>query len=182
MEIYKNLSLENMEGEVWKDIEGYEGLYQISNKGRVKSLNYNRTKKAKILKQSTDKKGYLHVVLKGLKPWKSALVHRLVATAFIPNINNKPTVDHLNTIKIDNDVKNLKWATYKEQVNDNAITKKRRKITSTENIKKAIKFIDIEKKRKKVKCITVNETFNSLEEASEKFGVYHSNITACSIR
>ena len=84
-----------MEEEVWKPIKDYEGLYEISNLGRVKSLNYGGTGKGKILK-----------------------VHRLVAEAFIPNPGNKPCVDHINTIKNDNRVENLRWVTYKENSNN----------------------------------------------------------------
>ena len=179
MEVYKNLSLENMEGEIWKDIEGYEGFYQVSNMGRVKSLNYNQTKKPRILKQITVGRGYLRVVLRWNKPRKAYLVHRLVAETFLPNPDNKPTVDHLNTIKTDNVVKNLRWATYKEQINDNTKTKEKTKVTSSKNGKHAIKFVDIESKRKKVRCITTNEVFSSMAEASKSFNIQRSNIIAC---
>lgn len=113
-EIYKNLSLENIEGEIWLPVEGYEN-YQVSNMGRVKSLNYNRTKQEKILCQRKFKDGYLYVNLCKYGRIKTCKVHRLVAIAFIPNTNNYPTVNHNNEIKTDNRVCNLCWMDYSQQ-------------------------------------------------------------------
>ena len=113
-EIYKNLSLENLEGEIWLPIEGYEN-YQVSNMGRLKSLNYNRTKQEKILCQRIFKNGYLFVKLCKEGKIKTCSVHRLVANAFIPNTNNYPTVNHNNEIKTDNRVSNLCWMDYSQQ-------------------------------------------------------------------
>lgn len=103
--------------EIWKDIEGYEGLYQVSNLGRVKSLNYNKTRKEKIL-SCGDKNGYLFVVLCKNGKHKQFQVHRLVAQEFVPNPENKPYVDHINTIKNDNRVENIRWCTHKENCNN----------------------------------------------------------------
>lgn len=88
--------------EVWKDIEGYEGLYQVSNMGRVKSLI-----KGIILKQWTDKDGYRQVGL--LK--KTFKVHRLVAKAFIENPDDLPLVNHKDENKANNNITNLEWCT-----------------------------------------------------------------------
>lgn len=113
-----------MKEEVWRPIKDYEGLYEISNLGRVKSLNYNHTKKEKILKNVENGKGYLMVCLTKNGKHKLFLVHRLVAEAFIPNPENKPCVDHINTIKNDNRVENLRWVTCEENSN-NPLTKKK---------------------------------------------------------
>lgn len=95
--------------EIWKDIENYEGLYQVSNFGNVKNKNN------KILKCS-DNKGYKVVHLYKNKITKAFKVHRLVAKAFIPNIENKEQVDHINEIKHDNREKNLRWVSNKENM------------------------------------------------------------------
>ena len=99
--------------EIWKTIEGYPD-YMISSMGRVKSLFFN---KEKILKLTKSCKGYLKVDLRGIKR-KNTLVHKLVAQAFIPNPENKPYIDHINTNKTDNRVENLRWVTAKENSNN----------------------------------------------------------------
>lgn len=111
-EIYKNLSLENIENEIWRDIEGYEGLYQVSNLGRVKSLGNDKTKKEKILSQYENKNGYLYVNLCKDGKMKTFRVHRLVANAFIPNPNGYRCVNHKDEDKTNNCVDNLEWCTH----------------------------------------------------------------------
>lgn len=103
--------------EEWRDIEGYEGKYQVSSLGRVKSLNYNNTMEEKILKQGKCD-GYLKVVLCKNNKIKRFFVHRLVACAFIDNKDNKPQIDHINAIKDDNRAGNLRWVTNKENSNN----------------------------------------------------------------
>lgn len=96
---------------IYKPIPGYEGLYSVSNKGDVFSHRVNR-----ILAPKRTNVGYLRVTLcKGIKNHKTFGIHRLVAMAFIPNPDNKPTVNHINEIKDDNRVENLEWATTAEQ-------------------------------------------------------------------
>ena len=102
--------------EVWKDIEGYEGLYQVSNKGRVKSLKNNNTKKEKVLKPIIGK-GYKRVRLCKYKTRKLYAVHRLVANAFLPNPHNFPCVNHKDECRTNNVVSNLEWCTHKYNCN-----------------------------------------------------------------
>lgn len=103
--------------EEWRDIEGYEGKYQISNLDNVKSLNYCNTKKAKNLKHIKDKDGYLLVCLSKNGSKKLFKVHRLVAEAFLDNPNNFPQVNHKNEVKTDNRVENLEWTTREKNIN-----------------------------------------------------------------
>lgn len=97
--------------EEWRDIEGYDGLYQVSNLGRVKSLKWN---KERILKLRLDSNGYLTVGLCKDGKLTTKIVHRLVAEAFIDNPENLPEVDHLSTVRTDNRVSNLSWCTRTE--------------------------------------------------------------------
>ena len=97
--------------EVWKDIKEYEGLYQVSNLGRVKCLGNNRNKKEKILSQAKNSKGYLYVHLSKNNKKRTVAVHILVAQAFIPNILNLPEVNHKDEDKINNYSSNLEWCT-----------------------------------------------------------------------
>ena len=108
--------------EIWADIEGYEGLYQVSHLGRVKSLGRVvkrtdgtiQTFKERILKPRLDGSGYSMVMLYVEGKGKNIKIHRLVAKAFISNVNNKPQVNHINAIKTDNRISNLEWCTNSE--------------------------------------------------------------------
>lgn len=104
--------------EEWRDVVGYEGLYQVSNLGRVKSLPKMRgfiLQESKI-KDTQISDGYVRCTLHLNGTPKKHLIHRLVAEAFIPNPENKPCVDHINRDRGDNRVENLRWCTYKENV------------------------------------------------------------------
>jgi len=98
--------------EVWKKIEGYD-LYEVSNFGNIKSLNFN---KESILKLNLTDKGYLHVSLFKNRIKKTTSVHRIVAISFIPNPENKPCVNHIDGNKQNNKITNLEWVTVKENI------------------------------------------------------------------
>ena len=107
--------------EIWKSIEGFEGLYEVSNMGRVKALDRYvmnngglQHKAERILKQNVQKNRYALVVLCKDGKTYPKLVHRLVAIAFIPNPDNKPIIDHIDTNPTNNKVNNLRWVTHQE--------------------------------------------------------------------
>lgn len=109
--------------ETWTNVKGYEN-YLISSSGRVKALSKTlsdgRKRKEKLLSPGKDGDGYFHVGLSNNNQRSTKKVHTLVAQAFIPNPENKPTVDHINRNIIDNDISNLRWSTRKEQANNRA--------------------------------------------------------------
>ena len=113
------MKIRNIQGEIWKDIDGYDG-YQISNKGRVKSTIVRN--EGKLLKIGINKLGYCIVGLSINGKSKTHYVHRLVAETFIPNPDKKLCIDHINTDRTDNRVENLRWCTQKENIN-NPLTK-----------------------------------------------------------
>lgn len=139
--------------EIWKDIEGYEGIYQVSNLGRVRSLNYRNKKSIHILKESTNKKGYKVInLIFGRR--KMYLMHRLVAEAFIPNPNNLLQVNHIDGDKTNNNINNLEWcdSTY------NSIHAYKIGLHKPKTIRK-----------RPVYCKEENKYFESLNEAGRYF-------------
>ena len=154
-----------METEVWKKINGFE--YMISNKGRVRSLRKNI-----ILKPDMSRERYPSVRLYGKDKDMRIHVHRLVAEYFIPNPENKPVVDHINTIRDDNRVENLRWAPGKENINNPTTLKKHCKPHSKEwnrNIQKGLP-------KTAVICVETQEVFESLAEAERQTKIQYPNI------
>lgn len=138
--------------EIWKDIPGYEGLYQVSNLGRIKSFPTNRRKWVKILKQKLTKDGYYENTLYKDGKCKFIRTHRIVAMAFLKKDKIRNEVNHKDGNKINNNVENLEW------------------VTSSENQKHAYK-LGLQKisggailNRKKIKCIELNITKESINE------------------
>lgn len=131
--------MEKLFSEIWKPVKGFEGLYEVSNMGNVRSVGHNVCfldygkyidfyRDGKLLKLTVNKQGYCVVCLydASIKKAKLYKVHRLVAETFIPNVENKPMIDHINTIKTDNRVENLRWCSQKENCN-NPLTREHNK-------------------------------------------------------
>lgn len=105
--------------EIWKPVKGYEGLYEVSNAGRIKSVCAGRWKTTIIRKLVVDKDGYLTVNLKSNGKYRCLKVHRIVAEAFISNPDKLPQVNHIDENKQNNAVSNLEWCTCKYNNNFN---------------------------------------------------------------
>lgn len=151
--------------EEWRDIKGYEGRYQVSSHGNVRSLprkgeHCKRTEPI-IMRLSDQKGGYKGVTLYENGERKRKLIHRLVAEAFLPNPECKPEVNHINGIRYDNNVANLEWVTTSENAIHSFVVLKRK----TDN--------------KKVMCVETGVTFDSTTEASKAMGIIRTSITKC---
>ena len=185
-----------MKGEIWKDIEGYEGLYQISNMGRVKSVErmkwcgkgYYKTPE-RILKARKTKNGYLLVNLWKDGKIKSYYIHRLVAQAFLDNPDNLPEVNHIDQDKTNNKVENLEFCDRSYNVNYGTRNRKvaeklrGRKQSEESNKKRAEKLTNNPKISKPVIAIDKRTglivEFLSAHEAERVLGISQSNITKC---
>lgn len=162
--------------EIWKDIPGYEGIYQASNLGNIKALCIEKRRgrgiqkrEEIILKPSIKERGYLQVCLSVDSKRVYTGIHRLVALAFIPNPENKPTVNHKDGNKGDNSVENLEWATHKEQTN-HADKLGLRKISGEDSKVSKLKDEDVLYIRKNYVSDLKRQTSNG-KELCAKFGI-----------
>lgn len=156
--------------EIWKDIPGYKGRYQASNLGEIKSLNYHRENREKILSQVTGKSGYKRVMLyDGIKR-KSFRVNRLIAQTFIPNPDNLPCVNHKDEVKTNNCVKNLEWCD--EKYNSNYGNRNIKVSKSKQGHKNP--------SSRKIMCINTSEIFECIKYATDKYKTTNaSGIVRC---
>lgn len=171
--------------EVWKAIEGFEGLYEVSNLGRVRRTY--KTGKEKILKPNKNKKsGYLYICLSRNNKKKTFRVHRLVALHFISNPNNLPEVNHIDEDKSNNVWTNLEWCT--SEYNCNYGTRNQRQSEAhkgkepwnkgkTNVYSEEYKAKIGESHKKKVYCLETDKTYNSIKEASKELNISRSSIS-----
>lgn len=156
---------------IWKDIQGYEGLYQVSNLGEVRSLNYKKTGNIQNLKQTSNKDGYLKVMLHKNGKIKTYQVHRLVTLAFIENPNKYPCINHKDEDKTNNCVWNLEWCNYKY---NNCYGTRIKRFSESRKGKCSGKS---NPKAKKVQCINTGKIFNTIKEAGEYYYIDKSCIS-----
>lgn len=164
--------------EIWKDIViekngmlyDYSGLYQVSNLGRVRSLNYKRTGEIKVLKSRKRKNGYLEIGLrKNGKKQERFSMHRLVATAFIPNsdVEHKTMVNHIDENPSNNVWTNLEWVTPKENTNHGTCIERRTKKNTNG------------KRSKKIICLETGKVYLSTNDVQRKLGLHQASISRC---
>lgn len=155
--------------EIWKDIEGYEGIYQVSNLGRVKSFDtkdkLGRIRTGRVLKPLKHTLGYLNIGLYKNNTVSKKLIHRLVAQSFIPNPENKPEINHIDEDKTNNNINNLEWSTRKENCNHGTHNERMRKTLS-------IPILAINLKT------GVVEEFYGANECATQLGLNQSHITS----
>lgn len=161
-----------MQQEIWKDVIGYEGLYQVSNFGKIKSLDIyvnskngsRRLHKGKVLKNNISKNGYYSVILCKNGKHSKKLVHRLVADAFIENKLKKKQVNHIDGNKTNNTVNNLEWCTPYENMQH---------AYNTGLINRASLG---RKPESRVICVENGNIYNSAKDASRKTGINAGHI------
>lgn len=179
----KGFQLELPLFEEWKPISGYEDLYQVSNFGRVKSLNYNHTNQEQILKQATNKDGYKVVCLYKDGKGKTFQVHRLVAMAFITNPNNYAEVNHKDECKTNNHISNLEWCDCKYNCNYGTRNERHSKAMSGENNPMLGKLGKDNPNAKQIIQLTLeNEVikiWGSIIDVERKLGYHKSSICKC---
>lgn len=165
--------------EVWKDISGYEGIYQASSYGRIKSLGGHRSngyyKKEKIMKFYKTYNGYYRVGLSKNGESKGLFVHRIIATTFIPNPNSLRDVNHKDENKINNNIENLEWLSHQDNINYGS--RKRRMMSNKEWQRKTMQETSIP-----VYSVSPDgkiEHWYSQHEAARQLGLQQSCISGC---
>ena len=159
--------------EIWKPVKNFEGYYEVSSWGRVRSVDRYvvnnkglRLINSQIIKQTKQKNGYLYVGLHKKQKQKLIRVHRLVAEAFLPNPENLPEIHHKSEVKTENNVENLQWVSSKQNQNSGTCIERRSK-----------------KKQKPVLQYTMDEKFikewPSIKDIEIELGIKQYNISRC---
>lgn len=171
-----------MKKEKWKPIKGYEGLYEVSNLGRINSLYGGQSNKGGILKAAKDKKGYERICLTKNGQKRNYSVHRLVALTFIDNPHNKPQVNHIDGVHSNNSLLNLEWVTSSEN-HKHAWDNKLRTFTVDQekhlrdmHSKQSVEVCQYDLNGKYIR------SWKSISTASNELNIHHSNIvSACKL-
>lgn len=165
--------------EIWKNIKGYEGIYEVSDLGNIKNIKLNRN-----LKGCKDKNGYIISILTKNNIKKTIKIHRLVAISFLDNTENKPMVNHINGIKHDNRLCNLEWCTAKEN-SIHAIKNGLNNPAKGNNCNFSKNIGGLNVNSRKIINIKTNQTFDSIKEASDfykiKYNILSKNINGQNI-
>jgi NUMOD4 motif/HNH endonuclease len=177
--------------EYWQDIKGYEGYYQVSNYGNVKSLDRvitehpsvkneqqtgkTQTLKGQILKPHTNSSGYYQINLNRKSIRTTFAIHQLVAQAFLDNHLSKPLVNHINGIKTDNNVNNLEWATYSENLEHAYKNRLRRAVKINEVASKNYKRKLTEQQVREIKLLIAAKSL-TLKQIANQYDVGRSTI------
>lgn len=157
--------------EEWKSVVGFEGLYEVSSCGRIKSLARFWVRNERILKTHLDRDGYVCIILTANKVQYNKRVHRLVAEAFIPNPDNLPFINHRNEVKSDNRIENLEWCTVK--YNNNYGTFKERLSRTRKQMNLGRPVVQYTTKGEFVK------KYPNAQVAAEENGFERTNISSC---
>ncbi len=171
IEHWLNKSNQDIDEETWVDLPSYEGLYMVSDMGRVKTYGnrYNGYKKG-VLCLRKDKDGYVIVNLYKIGIMKTCKVHRLVCLSFHPNPENKEEVNHKKGIRWDNRKSELEWATIFENMAH------RRDVLGTKSNNLPVMSGRMNHKSKPIKCDTLSIEFESIRQASKSLGLNPDHI------
>lgn len=159
-------------------IYDFTGKYEVSNLGRVRSLNYKHTGKIKLLKQSKTKEGYLQVQLYKNGKCEKFYTHRIIATMFISNPDNLAEVNHKDFDRTNNKIENIEWVSREENIQHSYNSDKQRadeRRCKLSEAKKGSKH----PRAKKVMCVETGQVFDTIKEASELLGISYTNISDC---
>lgn len=162
------LMIVSLEKEVWMPIKGYEGLYEVSNHGRIRSLPKRGFYKTALLKQRDNGFGYKICILTKNNKRRTFMVHRIVAEAFLPNTKNKKQVNHIDGNKYNNNLDNLEWC------------------TNSENQLHKFRTLGCEahggKPKREIVCRETGIKYSSAYDASRLTGINRSNIFSVASR
>jgi hypothetical protein len=156
--------------EIFKNIDGYNGIYEISSNGEIISNNFG---KRKVLKQSIMTSGYKMIVLKKDGKQKSLSIHRLLSIHFLPNENNLPQVNHKDGDKLNNDLSNLEWCTRSQNMQHMYDTG----LKTYKPMHNKGKFGKDHNRSKSVKCVESDVIYGSMSEAGRVLNINHSSVS-----